>query len=671
MGADITEILDVLDSGNILWIGRRPPRFDMAVSEAAVDPSQDFRLHHTHHQAFDAVFLVEQDLATFKQWPLILDEALRAVAPQGIFVVRIRQSALLSIFQLANFLEKWTGGQYALINQSADGDHFLIAMRLLHVERRSARTDSFSFALITDGRKPSSVKAFVTSALEVDRGSETEIEVLVCGPQAARVDLGALADSVRWINQTEAFSSKGWITQKKNSLVANALGETIIVAHDRYRVPRDFIFEIQKFGGDFDVLSPRQTTLDGEPLPDWVMMSDLLNWTTPGWMEHGDYHPLGYVNGGAIIAKTQRLKQTRWNELLFWGQAEDVDLSRRLSDVGVVPRLARRVELRSETPRPGFYEVFERLPLVTDSYPMTHRSNRGRTTPLGPAAMQTAANPPYVLGTVIALDEPDSIDQAAKLGLILQSGWTSIDKGMIWTDGEAASFSIKLVGQHHRPTLSLRLALPEHTALVSGLSVNGKALDFASDRQGLIEAELPEAVLDHGPMLHFRLEHSGECPILKRFRIINGGPSSVYDLDKRVTLNAARPISDWFGVEWHAPDTECIWTTGLSAQVIVPIEVGASGSFECELDLVGDFSEDLLAQRIVIRTNNRVAGRCTLTVKHPRRRVTFSLPEVTDGEAIFGIQTNRTKRVSRDTPMSAPRTIGVGLASLRLYGAER
>ena len=95
------------------------------------------------------------------------------------------------------------------------------------------------------------------------------------------------------IEQPDQFHDLGWITRKKNLVVQAASRENILIAHDRYTVPPDFLERMTDFGGDFDVIVPRQATVDGRPLPDWVMISDDLNWATPGWMEFGDLSPAG------------------------------------------------------------------------------------------------------------------------------------------------------------------------------------------------------------------------------------------------------------------------------------------------------------------------------------------------------------------------------------------
>jgi hypothetical protein len=66
------------------------------------------------------------------------------------------------------------------------------------------------------------------------------------------------------------------------------------------------------------------------------------------------------VNGGAILAKREVLQLFPWNELLYWNQGEDVELSRRMQQRSIYPRYARTLELVVLQVRDGYIESFEK-----------------------------------------------------------------------------------------------------------------------------------------------------------------------------------------------------------------------------------------------------------------------------------------------------------------------
>lgn len=501
------EILARLSNGSCLWAGDHPPRSDMDDGAALFDPHRDFRLAADLHQKYDLVFLVEKDLAAIKQWPLVLDEALRAVKPGGIVLLRLIESGLLSIFQLANAVEKWTGGRYALIDQVSDNGQFLLAVRLTHETRRSAAPDDFTFALITDGRKPDSVSAFIDSVLALPPPLTAQpYEILICGPPSVMTDLGIRSSRIKWIPQPEEFSDLGWITRKKNLLIDAATRENVVVAHDRYVIPADFITRLADFGGDFDVVAPRQTSTTGQPLPDWVTLSDHLNWTTPGWLEFGDYHPFCYVNGGVIVAKTERLRRTRWSELLFWGQAEDVDLSRRLQDSGVTPRPARDITLHSEPPRAGFVEGFERLAWVDGFYPRSPRPDREHVSTTGPMALALASTAFVRVGENFQFEGQETVSKAVDAGYSLDRGWSVASGRLIWQGEDEPRLSLRTNGPHINISLSLKFKDEAAAAELASVGVNGIDEAPLSRHGGTVDVSVPQTAVTDSNILHFWLK---------------------------------------------------------------------------------------------------------------------------------------------------------------------
>lgn len=362
------EIMRRLSLGQrVFWGGTCPPLSWFSNSNQIFDPSYNYRLPASDHQQYDIVYLNERNLGEFKAWQLIIDEALRLLKPNGLLSLRMTNTPLLSIFELMHLINARTG---MVVHHENVDDKGIIEVVIHNTTSctRPADVDGLSFGVITNGQRDSHMLDLVRSVFSMRNPRGIPIEVLVCGPVSTVDFLSLHGLKVRHVSEPDRFRSLGWITRKKNLLIEAASQSISIVAHDRYLFPSAFIEQLHGYGGDFDVLVCRQTMQDGRRFPDWVALGTAWSWTNPSMLDYGDWSRHLYVNGGLMIARTKILKKVRWNELLFWNQAEDVELTRRLQAAGVVPRLAPEVEAITQTMRPGFMGGFQSTPLSFDRH---------------------------------------------------------------------------------------------------------------------------------------------------------------------------------------------------------------------------------------------------------------------------------------------------------------
>jgi hypothetical protein len=406
------------DADRVFWAGTQPPLARMYASPALYDPAADHRLDAGLHQSFDLVYVVERDLGRVKAWPLVVDEALRLLAPGGRLVLRMTDSTLLSVFELKHQLFAW-GGMRPVFEHRCEDGALLFSVRNERTERRPAALDGYSFGVITDGRRPEPLAAFLESVRALRRGHGEAVEVLVCGPAHLRAGLAGAFPEAVFVEADAGFESQGWITRKKNQLVARARHENVVIAHDRYTIEPDFLERMREFGADWSFVVCRQVRPDGRRFPDWVALGSEWAWSAPGMLEYGDWTRHLYINGGIMIAKAECLRAIPWNELLFWNQAEDVELTRRLRARGHVPRLARRVTACSRVWRAGTIESFEPLPRMEDRYvgPGPRRADGVVVAP-GLAFAETVR-----FGAAWSL-------AAARQGVQVDEHWTCEDEGL-------------------------------------------------------------------------------------------------------------------------------------------------------------------------------------------------------------------------------------------------
>lgn len=473
---------EICGSEAVFWAGTYPPVGNMTSSTRIFDAECDFRQSSSQHGAYSAVYLVEYDLGQFKQWPLILDEALRLLqyGKRGTLFIRFSQSALLSVFAFAAFLRRRKDFSFELIYQDQDPDGTFVYGIYCTRESVVPTLATFEFALITDGRRPDKVIRFIDSVARVRGIDNIGWSVAICGPTAFGETLDRRNGQVRFIEEPSQHATKGWITRKKNLIVETAQAENVLIAHDRYEVPSSFLDQLFEFGADFSVITPAQVDTSGKRFPDWVAIGSQWSWTPCAMLQYGDYSPHGYVNGGVIISKRRALTDTPWSNLLFWNQGEDVELTRSMTEQGVTPRLARLVELTVTEARPGYSFDFVRLPLIPHAYAVTH----GGT---DPSQMAVSS---FNVGNTLDLRDKD-LSQLAAEGIVAEGtswGLTSVGLTPLHHGAELA-INIAPRGEG---SFSIEVQVPAYADSTKvRISANGTPLELKwSDegKQGLLRA---------------------------------------------------------------------------------------------------------------------------------------------------------------------------------------
>lgn len=145
----------------------------------------------------------------------------------------------------------------------------------------------------------------------------------------------------------------GHITKKKNMIADVAFYDTIIMMHDYYELPHHLPYHIPK-DKDWKVFIPPIFTKEHKRHSDWIVNPNALQAYLNAFPEKADdlmaaaphenapryvcglpYHitdfsRIQYVSGGFFIIKTEVLREIRFDETLYWGDAEDVEWSERL-----------------------------------------------------------------------------------------------------------------------------------------------------------------------------------------------------------------------------------------------------------------------------------------------------------------------------------------------------
>lgn len=355
------------------WAGNNPPNKRFYSSNKLTTKEFGYREDSINHGKFVEVNLTEINLGLEKSWPFILDEAFRLFAhnEQAELHLRFTQNETLTIFQLANYVRKRPGLNFSLLHQARDGSgDYHISFKVFRNLQKPTLED-LEFGIITDGVKIKELEELIKSINEITGIQQTNFRISICGPESSKEQISKISQKVNYVIAPPEFELQGWITRKKNLLLDYSLCENIVICHDRYRFPKDFLVQLISYGPDFSVFVPRQVDILGSRFPDWVTLSSRWALTAPALLEYNEYHPHNYANGGILIGKSQILKQVRWNEYLLWDQGEDIELSRELEQQGITIRFADSVEVCSITARKGYENAFLSLPSNADGYPTT------------------------------------------------------------------------------------------------------------------------------------------------------------------------------------------------------------------------------------------------------------------------------------------------------------
>lgn len=300
------------------------------------------------HGAFSDVQCIEKPISGYPNWPLLLDEILRLGSDECTFKI------LLSLgdpkFSIASFYKqvfKRSQGKCRICSVENINDVGGVEVKFSIEREIKQLSKNWSFGVIWDGKGKNYLVDFIESVYNQKLNGE-EFEVIICGPKTE------LKYEVTFIEAPLEAEELSNISQKKNLIVKSAKNENVCIVHNRYMLDDNFVSSFEDFGYDFEMcIVPQVLKFSGERVPDWVTQASDNVLTKNYWLEYGEFSPFQYCPGGLTIAKKEILEGTPWNELATWNMAEDVELSQRLRDEGLVYKLnhfttARVLSLRKE-----------------------------------------------------------------------------------------------------------------------------------------------------------------------------------------------------------------------------------------------------------------------------------------------------------------------------------
>ncbi|MCY7332686.1 MAG: hypothetical protein LH649_08515 [Pseudanabaena sp. CAN_BIN31] len=211
----------------------------------------------------------------------------------------------------------------------------------------------WTFGYITNGTK----NDFINNQIQrIKNLGLEEWEIIICGKYNL---FGSTDNHIKYLPFSEN-DDKGWITKKKNLICENAKYENLVILHDRYIIPLNFLEKMKEWGNDFDLLGARQiyypSHLDSTPVrcQDWMTYGKELeigrkdrSADDVGILEPHDWDKWCYITGGLYIVKRSLMLKIPQDESLFWNELEDIKFCHDFTKAGYLIRFNPYLEFES------------------------------------------------------------------------------------------------------------------------------------------------------------------------------------------------------------------------------------------------------------------------------------------------------------------------------------
>jgi hypothetical protein len=186
----------------------------------------------------------------------------------------------------------------------------------------------FTFGIITEKNNEENIKTIIES---IHTLNIPNYEIIIIG------DCNLEDKNLRIFPFNETIK-KGWITKKKNLICQRATYENIVLLHDYIKFDPDWYKGFLEFGNTFQICITKINTISGKRFRDYT----LYPWGIEPHFQQRCLVPysqdlpnhirrLLYVSGSYYIIKKAIALQFPLEELLGYGQGEDVEYSKRLA----------------------------------------------------------------------------------------------------------------------------------------------------------------------------------------------------------------------------------------------------------------------------------------------------------------------------------------------------
>ncbi|PIZ52021.1 hypothetical protein COY27_01550 [Candidatus Woesearchaeota archaeon CG_4_10_14_0_2_um_filter_33_13] len=273
-----------------------------------------------------------------KYYRILLKEWFYALKKDGKIIIKFIESDWFSSDFLKEEVELLFGDSVSVIferkeNKKDGGSCFLVLNKNISGPYYPEGINNWSFGIITNGKKMDALAKIIAS---IRHQNIPNYEIIICGTYG-----GLIEEDTKYIHFTEN-DHRGWITKKKNLICDKAKFENLFVLHDRIVLNPGWFAGMKKYGNNFEVLSCK---IDHKTIRTYDWITSRYPYKDPrsrqyfgGYLEYSDWDQWIYIDGGAIILKKIVWEKVKWDENLFWNEAEDLKLSHDQTEHGILIR---------------------------------------------------------------------------------------------------------------------------------------------------------------------------------------------------------------------------------------------------------------------------------------------------------------------------------------------
>lgn len=193
---------------------------------------------------------------------------------------------------------------------------------------------NFTFGIITNGKSDSFIESCVSS---IRLQKIEKYEIIIVG----KTSFNKSYDTT--ILEFDENIKPAWITRKKNIICQMAKYDNIVLMHDYFIFDLEWYSGFLKFGDDFDICINQIKTKNEKRFRDFCLFPPdmpkkfqekaLLPYY---YKQSTTVNKLMYISGAFYIVKKNIALKYPLNENLSWGQGEDYELCKRLSNDNVL-----------------------------------------------------------------------------------------------------------------------------------------------------------------------------------------------------------------------------------------------------------------------------------------------------------------------------------------------
>ena len=206
----------------------------------------------------------------------------------------------------------------------------LVIEKKVSFSKTLGNLNEWTFGIVTNGSRDEFLNNIINSikSLRINRK-----EIIICGITKIKLN-----KKIKYI-KFNLKEKKGWITKKKNLIINNSKYSNIAIIHDRVFINSDFVTGMKKWGNYFFHITTKQF-YKNKRTHDWVVNAKYHKKPLSfAWlMDYKDWNKNSFISGQFHIGKKFIFQKYKWDEKLFWGESEDLVLSKRINDSGYLNR---------------------------------------------------------------------------------------------------------------------------------------------------------------------------------------------------------------------------------------------------------------------------------------------------------------------------------------------